>query len=68
MNETLDLYQALERTDALGRLSWAIVSQPRAVGAGDITQGDERPTGCLDGFRNSSSPGQLPAKPSVKVP
>ena len=27
MNEALDLYQALGRTDALGRLSWAMVSQ-----------------------------------------
>jgi tetratricopeptide (TPR) repeat protein len=27
MNEALDLYQALLRTDALGRLSWAMVSQ-----------------------------------------
>jgi class 3 adenylate cyclase/tetratricopeptide (TPR) repeat protein len=41
MNEALDLYQALGRTDALGRLSWAMVSQltwtarvPEAVQAG----------------------------------
>ena len=27
MNEALDLYQALGRTDSLGRLSWAMVSQ-----------------------------------------
>jgi tetratricopeptide (TPR) repeat protein len=27
MNEALDLYQGLGRTDALGRLSWAMVSQ-----------------------------------------
>ena len=27
MNEALDLYQELGRTDALGRLSWAMVSQ-----------------------------------------
>jgi class 3 adenylate cyclase/tetratricopeptide (TPR) repeat protein len=27
MNEALDLYQALARTDAIGRLSWAMVSQ-----------------------------------------
>jgi class 3 adenylate cyclase/tetratricopeptide (TPR) repeat protein len=27
MDEALDLYQALRRTDALGRLSWAMVSQ-----------------------------------------
>ena len=55
MNEALDLYQALGRTDALGRLSWAMVSQltwsarvleavqagQRALGAlGDIVSAD----------------------------
>jgi class 3 adenylate cyclase/tetratricopeptide (TPR) repeat protein len=55
MNEALDLYQALARTDALGRLSWAMVSQltwtarvPEAVQAaqralaalGDIASAD----------------------------
>jgi class 3 adenylate cyclase/tetratricopeptide (TPR) repeat protein len=55
MNEALDLYQALGRTDALGRLSWAMVSQltwtarvpeavqaaRRALGAlGDIASAD----------------------------
>jgi tetratricopeptide (TPR) repeat protein len=55
MNEALDLYQALGRTDALGRLSWAMVSQltwtarvPEAVqaarralaGLGDIASAD----------------------------
>src|SRR5215203_4618087 len=55
MNEALDLYQALGRTDALGRLSWAMVSQltwtarvPEAVQAaqralaalGDIASAD----------------------------
>jgi tetratricopeptide (TPR) repeat protein len=55
MNEALDLYQALGRTDALGRLSWAMVSQltwtarvPEAVQAarralaalGDIVSAD----------------------------
>src|SRR5215213_7463496 len=56
MNEALDLYQALGRTDALGRLSWAMVSQltwtarvmeavqaaQRALGAlGDIASADK---------------------------
>jgi tetratricopeptide (TPR) repeat protein len=55
MNEALDLYQALGRTDAVGRLSWAMVSQltwtarvPEAVQAaqralaalGDIASAD----------------------------
>jgi class 3 adenylate cyclase/tetratricopeptide (TPR) repeat protein len=55
MNEALDLYQALGRTDALGRLSWAMVSQltwsarireavqaaQRALGAlGDVESAD----------------------------
>src|SRR5215213_4677704 len=55
LNEALDLYQALGRTDALGRLSWAMVSQltwtarvPEAVQAarralaalGDIASAD----------------------------
>jgi tetratricopeptide (TPR) repeat protein len=55
MNQALDLYQALSRTDALGRLSWAMVSQltwtarvveavqagQRALGAlGDIVSAD----------------------------
>src|SRR5215213_3572049 len=55
MNEALDLYQAMGRTDALGRLSWAMVSQltwtarvPEAVqaarralaGLGDIASAD----------------------------
>src|SRR5215211_5210962 len=55
MNQALDLYQALGRTDALGRLSWAMVSQltwtarvPEAVQAaqralaalGDIASAD----------------------------
>src|SRR5215213_5959646 len=55
MNEALDLYQAMGRTDALGRLSWAMVSQltwtarvmeavqaaQRALGAlGDIASAD----------------------------
>ena len=56
MNEALDLYQALGRTDAVGRLSWAMVSQltwtarvmeavqaaQRALGAlGDIASADK---------------------------